>query len=910
MKPKKQSRKLTGLAVGLILLGLLALLGSLLSSDEAVRGWKPLTESADDSAGAAERVPAPLEVGGAAVPLPAAVNGAGRQSLFPTPLSDSGEPGECLQGVVRDALNGLPVPAAELRWRLPGPAAGEDQADSPHTPATGMDPVRPPDPALTSTASSAEDGRFSLPWPGPADLLCSHPDYVSVALADVDWQAELEIGLMRAAKLRIQVLGPDENSVDARVEVWRCDGANPLGEPLVSADKEGLEPIELGGLRPGNFLVRASPKESDDARPGRAQQALQSGIEVAPGGLAEVRLRLASERLLPIELQAVDSAGQPVQGVILAALGACRLEVQPLWDALPEALEQAAKFSALVPLFADPVEFGPFIPGRLKVTCSTPWAQRLEFETALPRRKPLSLSLPVGDAWSGTVVAGGRPLARALVALVEAPRARELGYAPARAAAQAQEALQRNASTELSGAAAVGGLLTPSLEPPAFLVTTSDAQGRFRFAWRPAGVELYCVVWPPDYQPDADPGALAPDGGRISPAGLLQRGSAWLPPQFELSRTSALTGSVRTADGASPAGARLELRPAEASRAEPELVAEADATGAFRFAAVPNAALLLEVSLEGYAPLSLPIPAVTDPGQSRPPALSLLLEPVFSVRGRVLDWEGQIMAGAKVVAEINRLILAHAETDRSGNFELQGLPRGLVEFSASAAEASATQGSRQTLRVPVAEPIVLRLRPEPVVALASVEGSVRKASNGPDGRDWGIVAGLFVEGLGPYAVLKQSDNDFLIEGVRAAPGQFTLGAPGFETVSLAIPRLAPRGYSKMPEVTLYPVVQVRFTDLQGLLHACGQPPFPDRNFLQLVPLHPDQGGPRPEREILDLGYAEPALDGSILVALPAAAFEVRLPSRSLAVALDLRSGADRVEFHLPQLLASSEQSED
>ncbi|MCE9593561.1 MAG: sigma-70 family RNA polymerase sigma factor [Planctomycetes bacterium] len=171
---------------------------------------------------------------------------------------------------------------------------------------------------------------------------------------------------------------------------------------------------------------------------------------------------------------------------------------------------------------------------------------------------------------------------------------------------------------------------------------------------------------------------------------------------FELERSANLAVRVLDPGGAPLVGANVRLF---GPSREPRVETTTDAEGRARFAVPGDATVFLRVSAAGFASrLDLPF-AMRATKTER----ELVLEPAVSIRGRVVEANGEALAAWGVTARLpsselaawndvwapkfdDAQVFASAETDSTGEFVLDGLDGREYELAATPVDSKAVEG--------------------------------------------------------------------------------------------------------------------------------------------------------------------------------------------------------------------------
>jgi len=351
------------------------------------------------------------------------------------------------------------------------------------------------------------------------------------------------------------------------------------------------------------------------------------------------------------------------------------------------------------------------------------------------------LTLPRGAVLRGTVAdLAGRPVAGARVAL-------------------ASDRLHQGAPTD------------PQLDHAVPSTATTDDDGAFRIEGLPPGPAVLAI------EARGHATRLLPD--LEIPDGTLDLGTLSLAPE------ALLAGRVSDPDGAPVAGATVtlhrQIRKGDRAVSDYVLSPPTDGAGRFRLDGLePGASFDVEVEAEGFSAWAVRHVAV-------PPAepLEVVLSPVASIEGSVVDGRGQGISGAWVDATIasgtstgGAGSFQRARTDSSGRFRLNGLAAGEATLTVTASE----HYLEQPVTVPLATGETVRAVELSMTAGASISGRVLGASLEP-------LAGARVSGTGSTGFTDvDGQGRYRLTGLR--PGKLTLAAsaPGHlqirETVDL------------------------------------------------------------------------------------------------------------------------------
>ncbi len=247
-----------------------------------------------------------------------------------------------------------------------------------------------------------------------------------------------------------------------------------------------------------------------------------------------------------------------------------------------------------------------------------------------------------------------------------------------------------------------------------------------------------------------------------------------------LERGRRAAGRVAGAAGEPVAGARVHLLPEADRRSSPfpptfeplELAATTDEAGTFEIADVPGGKVEAIVVASGWASgefRGLEVPH----GSGRADLGVLTLDPEVPVEGRVVDSDGQPLAGALVSAreasgqaafpfsESGRSRGEPATTGADGGFRLGGFAAGAV-LSVQVSAEGYLPVSRRGVRLPTEAPLLVRLEPAATLTGRVVDTRgrpVAQALVGPSSRVWSQGVHSFVR--------TDDDGEFSLSPVAA-----------------------------------------------------------------------------------------------------------------------------------------------
>ena len=201
----------------------------------------------------------------------------------------------------------------------------------------------------------------------------------------------------------------------------------------------------------------------------------------------------------------------------------------------------------------------------------------------------------------------------------------------------------------------------------------TDLQGRWQFDLAPAGLSSVSIrLAHPEYTSESYYGNSFP----VPPVGKLRDRTGVMV----MRKSWPVEGVVLDELGQPIAGASV-LQDSVQSKGASYRSTSTDANGRFRFAGAVADEMLLTFQAESYAPeLSI----VTVGPQLRP--LEVRLRRGNTIRGRVVDKQGEPVAGASVRAELwrgYRSLEWHTETDAEGRFVWSSAPPDEVQLSVS-----------------------------------------------------------------------------------------------------------------------------------------------------------------------------------------------------------------------------------
>jgi RNA polymerase sigma factor (sigma-70 family) len=284
-----------------------------------------------------------------------------------------------------------------------------------------------------------------------------------------------------------------------------------------------------------------------------------------------------------------------------------------------------------------------------------------------------------------------------------------------------------------------GGSEDISIDAGAFKKAVPDGLGRWRFDQAPADLRgLTIRLAHPDYMSDFFPNF--PNNTKL-PDGKLRDMTAVMVMKKGLT----VEGVVLDEQGRPIAGASVGL--GKGRSYVDFLGTNTDSTGAFRFnnaphrESVPSGETFLAVQARGYAPdlKRLDVRKVTTPIEFR-------LSPGHIIRGRVVDTQGNPLAGVSVVADTwrdSQTLEWHTKTDAEGSFEWTDAPADDVKFDIF---KTGYRDLRGRMLPPDSENIVVTLKPP-----FTVHGSVTDAETGQSITSFKITFGqLDKERAEPY----------------------------------------------------------------------------------------------------------------------------------------------------------------
>jgi protocatechuate 3,4-dioxygenase beta subunit len=292
--------------------------------------------------------------------------------------------------------------------------------------------------------------------------------------------------------------------------------------------------------------------------------------------------------------------------------------------------------------------------------------------------------------------------------------------------------------------------------------TLSDAQGNWRIAVFPAG-QASLEIRAEGFVRRTLEGIAVEDGGETRADASLEAGSE-------------IGGTVRDASGAPAAGVRVSAR--NEDRRPPSGVRSASGTtgsdGTFRIRGLPPASWTLTTASPRHPPVTVPSVA------SGAPALEIRLPAPVSIRGRVLDSEGNGLAGVRVIAV--------AASGGEGRFEVLNLAPGTYRLEVRGSPGLATarlegvEGGTVGVDVRLEKSLSIAGKViGPGGDAAPGRGWVR--ARNPDGTQaaatrWEAGGAFRLTGLkeGTYTLEAQAQGGPTLRGTASAPG----GAEGVE----------------------------------------------------------------------------------------------------------------------------------
>lgn len=640
---------------------------------------------------------------------------------------------------------------------------------------------------LEVRGSSDAGGRFALLWTGGplADIELSHPEFDRLALADFDGQREAPFLLKRCGGLEGEVhWNGSGDSSGLLVEIWPLGRGTELGQAVASERTGERGAFLFEHLQSGEYVVSA---RADDELRGPTPLAVRAGVRVQAGQRQALRLELDPGAVLEVEV--VQQGAGPLAGLFVRAeFAGAGVDKNSLLRR--EGLTATNGRTTLKGL----------PEGMVALLVIGPHGEHLNRMVGLQAKGHFErVEVPAPARIEGRVLDSNRqPVAGALVGL---------------SLRQQGGALRLDRLQEL----------TRELDAPRTQTTTSAADGGFRFEAVPARSQLWLVAYPPELIDGSTPTQRFP--GTL-PIGDLDPGSERRGFEVVLFGVRSVSGQVRLEDGTPLAGVEVRAEGEQngsPQRSEPVLT---DSTGAFALPAVRDRNARIIVELEGYRTQRQALPdgsnAVTD--------LRFVLLPKSPLMGRVVDGQGQAVAGARLSLRRERERRNdNTRSDAFGRFQFDDGPSGRWDLRV---EADGFRELVTNLELPLSTPQLLRLEPQQELPKARLFGECLAGwSSDP-------VVGFTLGGLG-QASLELRGGRFYATGVE--PGRLRLfaSAVGCESLQLTNIEVPPGGNIDLGTLRLFPPATLR-------LKVTGQ--FQARTLrARLEPLPRESGGVGSER---------------------------------------------------------------
>jgi RNA polymerase sigma factor (sigma-70 family) len=266
------------------------------------------------------------------------------------------------------------------------------------------------------------------------------------------------------------------------------------------------------------------------------------------------------------------------------------------------------------------------------------------------------------------------------------------------------------------------------IDSKGFDKVATDAQGRWRFDQAPADLRAISIrLNHPDYSEDYHPGP--------EPARSLEEQLRDMSAVFVMKKGLVVAGVVLDQQGRPVGGASVGL--GENMYNVAFLKTTTDAMGAFRFNNATGGQTLLNVQAHGYAPAMKQIDAGEDTS-----SIEFRLEPGHVVRGKVIDVQGNPIAGVSVSPgnwRGHQLLKWDTETGANGVFEWLDTPEDVIHLD------FLREGYRRSgadTRPDSSENLIVTLKP-PFVA----RGSVTDAETGAPIPSFKITVGSVTDGM-------------------------------------------------------------------------------------------------------------------------------------------------------------------
>jgi len=550
----------------------------------------------------------------------------------------------------------------------------------------------------------AGDGTVDLPTPAGGSCTVWGPGVTPTWVKVDPSQPRIALAVRRAASVLGRVVDPVGNPVAGAMIVprvlgrWQIlrendastGGLRPLPYPLAVSGADGR--FQLAGLPAGPEIVEA---RAAGFPPARSRQ-----LPLPPGSHEEVVLKLA--RGTTLSLRVTDAQGQPLAGVQVGVHPAGAAAGNPAGVLLGEGIEGE-------PL-GEPMASGMTNAGGRVTLRAVPVGEcQLQLRhSGYVTRNLDHVKVPEGGADLGEVqMEPGITVS----GTVKDPDGHPVPSAEVMA--------------------------TRTAESPIFNATvTAGEDGGFEIPDLEASGELYLQAQAKGFVPAPPLKVTLPPEGEVTVHVLRER---------------TLSGQVvESMSGAPVAGATVTLTAIRTMKvpglgAARTFVGVGHATtgagGIFRIGGLAPGHLRMSIKAHGYQEAKREIDI---PEQSEPQPLLIELEKGAEIRGRVVDPEGQPVAGA-TVATMGRTY-AETRSDAGGSFVLDGLAPGAYELAADGAglhgEATGTAGADEELTIHMRRPrkiLGLVLGPEgaPVTgARIQAWGATRvpPVQSGADGR--------------------------------------------------------------------------------------------------------------------------------------------------------------------------------
>ena len=283
----------------------------------------------------------------------------------------------------------------------------------------------------------------------------------------------------------------------------------------------------------------------------------------------------------------------------------------------------------------------------------------------------------------------------------------------------------------------------------------TDAEGRWHCDVVPAKLD---DVWLRLSHPDFASDTLYGNTPKPSLETLRDRSGVMV-----LKKGITVEGRVLSSDGKPIAGARIAQGSDRFGSHYPDT--KSDEQGRFRFANCHAGEMILTVQARGYSPDLRKI--VVAPGQA---SVDFALEPAHRIRARVVDPQGNPVAGAFVAADTwrgHRSIEFRVDTDKEGRFAWDDAPGDEVQFAMGKEGYMALR--RKAITASSDELLITLIKP------LKVKGAVTDADTGRPVDAFTVVPGIdWGNDQKPYwerqSARKQSGGHFEFDFAEPRPG--------------------------------------------------------------------------------------------------------------------------------------------